>query len=63
MTRKDYITAANLVKEFESEGSFSRKHDKRNVIIFLCEFFQKDNPKFNRNLFIKSCDENVYDWE
>lgn len=63
MTGKDYIAAAKLVKEFESEGSFSRKYDKRNVIIFLCEFFQKDNPKFNRNLFMKACDENVYDGE
>lgn len=56
MTRKDYAAAAKLIKEFDSDGNFSRKVDKKNVMVFLSEFFQQDNPRFNKERFLKACD-------
>jgi len=55
MTKKDYVTAAKLIKEFENDGNFSRKSDKKNLILFLSEFFRQDNPRFDRNRFLKEC--------
>lgn len=57
MTRKDYIAAARLIKEFDKDGNFSRKVDKKNIMVFLSEFFQKDNPRFDKNRFLRACDE------
>lgn len=58
MTRKDYERAVRVVKEFESSGKFSKKSDKRLAVNLLVELFQDDNSRFNRDRFLRACDEN-----
>ena len=57
MTRKDYLKAVVVVKEYESSGNFSRKSDKKLVVNVLADIFQEDNPRFQRDRFVKACDE------
>lgn len=52
MTKKDYIKAANIVKE--------TKHEKEAVRTLLAnsfvELFRGDNPRFNQDRFLTACD-------
>ena len=57
MTRKDYLLAVRKIKEYEANGDFSRKSDKKLVVSLLADMFQEDNHRFKRDRFLKACDE------
>lgn len=47
MTKKDYEVIAQILK---------RNGCTVQVVIELADYFEKDNPKFKRNLFYRECD-------
>ena len=49
MTRKDYIKAAEIVKE-------EKIHNHREIMcLAFCLFFSKDNPRFDEIRFRQAC--------
>ncbi len=56
MTKKDYIKIADIINENTTEdlsGHNKRLLDKDELIFSLCVMFEKDNPNFNWDKFIK----------
>ena len=50
MTKKDYIKVANLIKQERINGTRCRT-----IIDALCNMFEKDNPRFDKKIFIDAC--------
>ena len=50
MTKKDYIKAAKIVFDRESNGRNSTA-----VLSAFIEFFQDDNPNFDKERFVAAC--------
>lgn len=57
MTKKDYILASKFVKEYEKNGNFSTKGQKKVLMHFLADLFQNDNPRFKRDVFFSACED------
>lgn len=52
MTRKDYISTAEILKEFKGELSDSRYAD---LVIAFAELFVEDNARFDEHKFFNAC--------
>lgn len=51
-TKKDYEVISQLINDLtDSEG----KLDKDDLVEKLSDYFEKDNPRFNKDLFNKAC--------
>ena len=44
MTKKDYIAIATILNKYS--------HSEHMILLKLCQYFKKDNPKFNADKFI-----------
>jgi hypothetical protein len=61
MTKKDYIAIANIIKSTYNKRSSNDAIDfkideiRNNFVISLANYFEIDNPKFNRPKFINAC--------
>ena len=44
MTKKDYIAIATILNKYSNSEHM--------ILLKLCEYFKKDNPKFNADKFI-----------
>jgi hypothetical protein len=55
MTRKDYEAAAEMLrKEYEgAQGDYAC--EVGTAIELFAQFFQQDNPRFNKEQFLQSC--------
>lgn len=49
MSRKDYIKFAEMVRFLDLDDN-----DKAKVARDLCEIFQGDNPRFDRDRFLRA---------
>ena len=45
MTKKDYIAIATILNKYSDAEHM--------ILLKLCEYFKKDNPKFNADKFIE----------
>lgn len=54
MTRKDYNNAVALIKALDKRFEFRKPSDRKQVIDVLVMFFADDNPKFDRDRFMKA---------
>ena len=43
-TKKDYIAIATILNKYS--------HSEHMILLKLCQYFKKDNPKFNADKFI-----------
>ena len=60
MTRKDYIEVASILRKYKRE----LPHEKAAFMVMdFQEIMQKDNPRFNKDIFWKAvfAEENVND--
>lgn len=61
MTKKDYIAIANIIKNTYNKKTnndsidFKIDESRNNFVICLADYFEIDNPKFNRQKFIGAC--------
>ena len=59
-TKKHYKTIAEIINETTDEsvsiGVIYPKIDKRKFVFELADYFEQDNPQFDRERFIKACD-------
>lgn len=59
MSRKDYIKIAVAINEVGDNDSSSWSPDYwvslRLVALRLCEYFQENNPRFDRERFLAAC--------
>jgi len=53
MTRKDYLKAVEHIK---SALWVRNNYERKLLAVTFADFFENDNPRFNRDLFIKACD-------
>jgi len=54
VTKKDYIAFAKAIKEEQEQGSFHASLDS--LVNRICDIFVADNPRFDREKFLKACD-------
>lgn len=50
MTRKDYILAANIIRNLAGPWA-----SKQKVINSTAKIFAKDNPRFDKKRFVEAC--------
>lgn len=55
MTRKDYIKAAELIKEFDQHCEI--KEIAFSMTNIFAKFFRNDKPRFDENRFRQACKE------
>ena len=59
MTRKDYIVIADAMKETTTYSNWKREVSVRLAHALTCntlaEHLRKDNPRFNRMIFLTAC--------
>ena len=59
ITRKHYKAIAEIINRTENEsvsiGVTYPKIDKRELVFEFADYFEQDNPRFNRNRFMKAC--------
>ncbi len=48
LTKQNYMTIAEILQEHKSKS--------REIVSDLVNYFEKDNPNFNRETFFKACD-------
>lgn len=51
-TKKDYEAIARLINDLANEKG---DIDRRDLVGNLADYFEKDNPNFDRDLFYKAC--------
>lgn len=56
MTKKNFIAAANLVKDMNSNKEFSNAGSRELVINAFVQLFKADNSKFDEVRFRKACE-------
>lgn len=62
MTRKDYILIAKAIKDASSAPGFAARNSF--VTHALADALAKDNPRFDRDRFMKACGvQSWMDWE
>lgn len=60
MGKKDYIAIANVISGLEEiDGNLV---SKVNLIIVLADYFEKDNPNFDRDKFNNACQTTQHSW-
>ena len=60
LTKKDYKAIAEIIKIYRPDESGNdydngRNHGVTDVAYSLANYFQQDNPRFNRQKFIEAC--------
>ena len=53
MTRKDYVRAAEIVREVQRNGTKSQASAVRQA---FSSFFRGDNPRFDADRFLAACE-------
>lgn len=54
MTRKDYVTTAEILKNFHDHYSISDA-DFITLVYDFADMFAEDNPNFQENKFVNAC--------
>jgi len=60
MTKRDYLVIARSIKNYMSVHKYITSHytvsgNITSFVHFLCDDLEADNPKFDREKFIKAC--------
>ena len=55
MTKKDYELTARGIFRLYSVSSVDMRHAIKQVVGHLVSEYKNDNPKFNKDKFIKAC--------
>ena len=57
MTRKDYQAAVELlnIRNQKTDTPIFHQTEAKAIAFFLCEFFEGDNPRFDRERFMAAC--------
>ncbi len=57
MTKKDYETIAKIIAQVQREfrGVEDGVNALRDVAVFLASDLERDNPRFDRERFLKAC--------
>ena len=56
MTRKDYVAAAKIVREWKAACGKMQPSPAEAVQIAFEQLFREDNPRFNVQTFRKACE-------
>jgi len=52
MTKKHYIQIARIIKSYENNNV--KKIPIKTLVYDLNKYFKKDNPKFNKKIFLEA---------
>ena len=55
MTRKDFITVAQILNAANLPDVPEINQQTRILALSFCDVFQRDNPRFDRARFLKAC--------
>ena len=58
MNKKDYTAIAEIIdgnKQTSDDESWDFAHLNKDLVFELADYFQKENPRFDRERFLKAC--------
>ena len=59
MTKKDYIAIAEIIKTKLDQDEITETSLIFKFIQSMADYFEQDNPRFNRGKFIHACHNNL----